>query len=225
MDDESADQLWEAAQQGRTEQVRALLSALGTPGADDAFVDTGDAARIAAVNDHVDCVSALWPTVHASSRHDVMRSAVCAGNVHAVEFLLSAKVDVGPIGLSAGLSHTGSAIKRGHVDVLQVLLRAKARRDWPMQSCLHIAIENRNEKALDVLLELGGGYADVSDLDGYTPLTLAAMKDEPRMVSALLSAKADAYRSACRGALASAAVYSAPSIALLVHPNVSPRDG
>jgi ankyrin repeat protein len=218
MDDETADQLWGAAQQGRTEEVCALLSALDAPGADAVAMGKAArvAARVAAVNDHVDCLSALWPMVRASSRDRVMYRAVCAGSVHAVEFLLSAKADVGPSRFSAGFSHIGFAIKRGHVDVLQVLLRAKAPRDWRQDSCLRIAIENRDEKALDVLLDLGGGYADVPDLSGNTPLVLAAMKDEPRMVSALLSAKADAYRFTCQDALFKAVTYSASSIELLL---------
>jgi ankyrin repeat protein len=174
------------------------------------------AARVAAFNDHVDCLSALWPRVHASSRNDVMQSAARAGSVNAVEFLLSAKADLGYGAYTVQLSPTGLATTYGHVDVLQVLLRAKAPRDWRRESCLHIAIQNRDDKALDVLLHMGGGYADVPDPDCITPLVLAVKRDEPRMVSALLSAKADAYGFTCRSALASAAVHSASSIDVLV---------
>lgn len=151
---------------------------------------------------------AVWDNIVDSENDTLLHVAASRGLVLIVEELIEGDVDVDAVD-GQGLSALYYAIEEEHIAVMRRLLRAGAHVDaWggdraghdygpkrtrkSCESLVHAVVRSGDLRLLNVLIEEGIDVdLEMRDTWGCTPLHIAAMLGDVKMMRALLDAGAD----------------------------------
>jgi len=117
-----------------------------------------------------------------------LMNAAYAEEREMVEFLLLRGADANALRMGEGALHL--AVRKGHAEILALLLQSEARKHIHQQTStqkmtpLHIAVMTGQHVAAEMLLE-AGAFPDTQNAQGETPVFMAARKDDAKMIRLL----------------------------------------
>lgn len=190
---EAVDILYEAAEHGKTDIMRAVLAT---------GIDAGSNRGLVGRSDEESCFNAI-------------HKAAEAGETEAVRILVESGEDVDRVGIG-GDTPIHLAVREGHTGVVKELINQECDVDknnkGPFEgvSPLHIAAKKGDTESVDLLLE-SGAEPDITprednpapellgEINSKTPLHVATMKGNKEVVKLLVNAGADVNKSMSRG--------------------------
>jgi ankyrin repeat protein len=201
----AAERAWTCAQQGRAQELRALLAQMSRDASREPRAAAQQALWVAAYNDHADAVRAILESPCGARAVDgenvqqltALWIACRHGCERAVGALLAGKAGVGG-GCGAWFDGTAVAVAAhgGHCDVVRQLVEARAdvdAADATGATATHRAAVLGHSRVVSLLLSARASV-NQPDVEGRTPVHRAAGQDHPAIVEALARARADVNR-------------------------------